>query len=107
MRLIPVIGAVLALSACGDPLAGVDRLADVDVADTNAAAAALPDAEVVARLTAITGIGRWTAQVYALQALGRADVFPYGDLALQEAARQVFHLPKRPSEEEMCTLAEN
>ena len=69
--------------------------------------AALPDAEVVARLTAITGIGRWTAQVYALQALGRADVFPYGDLALQEAARQVFHLPKRPSEEEMCALAEN
>lgn len=49
MRLIPVIGVVLALSACGDPLAGVDRLADVDVVDTNAAAAALPDAEEVAR----------------------------------------------------------
>lgn len=69
--------------------------------------AALPDAEVMSRLTAITGIGRWTAEVYALQALGRADVFPHGDLALQEAARQVFHLPKRPSEADMRALAEN
>ena len=69
--------------------------------------AVLPDAEVVSRLTAITGIGRWTAEVYALQALGRADVFPHGDLALQEAARQVFHLPARPSETEMRSLAEN
>jgi DNA-3-methyladenine glycosylase II len=67
----------------------------------------LPDSEVVSRLTAITGIGRWTAEVYALQALGRADVFPHGDLALQEAARQVFHLPARPSETEMRALAEN
>ena len=69
--------------------------------------AVLPDAEVVSRLTAITGIGRWTAEVYALQALGRADVFPHGDLALQEAAKQVFHLPARPSETEMRALAEN
>jgi len=67
----------------------------------------LPDSEVVSRLTAITGIGRWTAEVYALQALGRADVFPHGDLALQEAAKQVFHLPARPSETEMRALAEN
>ena len=68
--------------------------------------AALSDAEVLSRLTAITGIGRWTAEVYALQALGRADVFPHGDLALQEAARQVFHLPERPSEADMRALAE-
>jgi len=40
--------------------------------------AALSDAEVLSRLTAITGIGRWTAEVYALQALGRADVFHMG-----------------------------
>ena len=69
--------------------------------------AVLPDAEVVSRLTAITGIGRWTAEVYALEALGRADVFPHADLALQEAARQVFRLPKRPSEADMRALAEN
>ena len=71
------------------------------------ALADLPDADVLARLTAITGIGRWTAEVYALQCLGRADVFPHGDLALQEATRQAFQLPKRPSEAEMRVLAED
>ncbi|MEH6645469.1 hypothetical protein [Sulfitobacter sp.] len=49
MRFLPVMGVVLGLAACGDPLAGVDRLADVDVAQTDRAAAALPDADEVAR----------------------------------------------------------
>lgn len=49
MRLLPVIGLVLGLAACTDPLAGVDRLADVDVAEGNAAAAALPAEDEVAR----------------------------------------------------------
>lgn len=58
---------------------------------------ALPNAEVAARLTALKGVGRWTADLYLLAALGRADAFPSGDLALQEAARQVFDLPSRPA----------
>ena len=49
-----------------------------------------PDAEVIATLTAVKGIGVWTAEVYAMFALGRADVFAPGDLALQEAARLIF-----------------
>lgn len=49
MRLLPVFAVLLGLAACGDPLSGVARLADVDVADTDPAAAALPDAEEVAR----------------------------------------------------------
>ncbi|WP_347310209.1 DNA-3-methyladenine glycosylase family protein [Defluviimonas sp. SAOS-178_SWC] len=57
-----------------------------------------PDEEVIAILTALPGIGRWTAEVYALISLGRADVFAPGDLALQEAARLLFDLPERPSE---------
>lgn len=57
-----------------------------------------PDAEVVAQLVAVPGIGRWTAEIYAMFALGRADVFAPGDLALQEAARLLFDLPERPSE---------
>jgi DNA-3-methyladenine glycosylase II len=57
-----------------------------------------PDAEVIARLTALPGIGRWTAEIYAMFSLGRADVFAPGDLALQEAARVLFALPERPSE---------
>lgn len=68
---------------------------------------ALPDEEVIAALTALPGIGRWTAEVYALVSLGRADVFPPGDLALQEAARLLFGLPGRPSEPALRAMAED
>lgn len=49
VRFLPVIGVVLGLAACGDPLAGIGRLADVDVVQNDTAAAALPDADEVAR----------------------------------------------------------
>ncbi|WP_316014251.1 DNA-3-methyladenine glycosylase 2 family protein [Roseobacter sp. HKCCA0434] len=58
----------------------------------------LPDAEVVARLVELKGIGIWTAEIYAMFSLGRADVFAPGDLALQEAARMLFDLPERPKD---------
>ncbi len=61
----------------------------------------LPDKEVLARLVALPGIGPWTADVYALSALGRADVFPSGDLALQEAGRGLYGWSDRPREAEM------
>lgn len=59
---------------------------------------ALPDAAVVATLVAVPGIGRWTAEIYAMFSLGRPDVFAAGDLALQEAARVLYDLPDRPGE---------
>ena len=59
---------------------------------------ALPDAEVVAALVRVKGVGVWTAEIYAMFSLGRADVFAPGDLALQEAARLIFELPERPRE---------
>lgn len=49
MRVIPAVALVLSLSACADPLAGVDRLGDVDIVETGAAQAALPDAQEVNR----------------------------------------------------------
>ena len=57
-------------------------------------------------LTAVHGIGPWTADIYLLSCLGHADAWPAGDLALQEAARLVFALPQRPSAKEMIALAE-
>jgi DNA-3-methyladenine glycosylase II len=57
----------------------------------------LSDRQVMARLTAITGIGPWTAQIYLMFCLGRADMFPPGDLALQVAAQALFDLPQRPA----------
>ena len=52
--------------------------------------AALPGDEAHARLTAIKGIGPWTADVYLLFCLGHADVFPAGDLALRNAVADAF-----------------
>jgi DNA-3-methyladenine glycosylase II len=66
----------------------------------------LPDAQVVEVLTEVPGIGMWTAEIYAMFALGRADVFAPGDLALQEAARVLFDLPDRPKERAMRLMAE-
>ncbi|MFP4157045.1 MAG: DNA-3-methyladenine glycosylase family protein [Opitutales bacterium] len=63
------------------------------------------DAEVVATLTEVAGIGRWTAEIYAMFSLGRADVFAPGDLALQESARRLFDLPKRPREAALRRMA--
>jgi DNA-3-methyladenine glycosylase II len=63
--------------------------------------------EAVAALTAIRGVGRWTAEVYLLFALGHPDIFPAGDLALQESARLAFDLDARPKEREFLSRAEN
>jgi DNA-3-methyladenine glycosylase II len=59
-----------------------------------------------ASLTAVHGIGPWTADIYLLSCLGHADAWPAGDLALQEAARLAFGLPGRPNAKEMLSLAE-
>lgn len=61
---------------------------------------------IVTVLTAVPGIGRWTAEIYALFSLGRADAFPAGDLALQEAARLLFDRDGRPTERQLRALAE-
>lgn len=66
---------------------------------------ALPDEEVVAVLVALPGIGRWTAEIYAMFSLGRADVFAPADLALQESARLLFGLEARPSEKALRSMA--
>lgn len=61
---------------------------------------------VVLALTEVKGIGIWTAEIYCMFSLGRADVFAAGDLALQEAARVLFALPARPKEKELRQMAE-
>ncbi|MFK7874187.1 MAG: DNA-3-methyladenine glycosylase [Paracoccaceae bacterium] len=59
---------------------------------------ALPSEAVIKTLVAVPGIGPWTAEIYAMFSLGHADVFAPGDLALQEAAKDLFELPARPKE---------
>lgn len=79
-------------------------LAEADI-DFNALRDA-PDVEVVKELTKVSGIGVWTAEIYAMFSLGRADVFAPGDLALQEGARLLFDLPDRPKEKALRQMAE-
>ncbi|WP_415221349.1 DNA-3-methyladenine glycosylase family protein, partial [Pseudophaeobacter arcticus] len=66
----------------------------------------MPTDRVIKTLTKVVGVGVWTAEIYAMFSLGRADVFAPGDLALQEAAKVLFDLPQRPKERELRTLAE-
>lgn len=75
---------------------------DVDFA----ALRGMADEDVVSHLVAVPGIGRWTAEIYLMFALGRADVFAPADLALQEAARVLYDLPERPSERALRQRAE-
>lgn len=66
----------------------------------------LSDADVHGILTAQTGIGPWTADIYLMFCLGRADRFAPGDLALQIAAQRLMELPERPDATALAAIAE-
>lgn len=66
----------------------------------------LPNEEVKSQLKQIKGIGDWTADIYLLMALLRADVMPKGDLALHVAYQKLKDLPNRPTSDEFIKLAE-
>jgi DNA-3-methyladenine glycosylase II len=66
----------------------------------------LPADKAKAALTAVKGIGPWTADIYLMFCLGHADAFAPGDLALQEAIRLAFRLPERPTARESELVAE-
>ncbi len=51
---------------------------------------ALSDAEIIARLTAVRGVGRWTSEMYLIFTLGRPDVLPVDDLAVRKGAERLF-----------------
>jgi DNA-3-methyladenine glycosylase II len=69
---------------------------------------ALPedDEEAIAYLTQVKGIGRWSAEIYLLFAEGRGDIWPAGDLAVQEGVKRILGLKERPSEKAIRELAE-
>jgi DNA-3-methyladenine glycosylase II len=66
----------------------------------------LSDEDAVAALTAIKGVGRWTAETYLMFCEGRLDVFPAGDVALQEAVRMADAAPARLNEKSLYARAE-
>ncbi|MEM6423517.1 MAG: DNA-3-methyladenine glycosylase 2 family protein, partial [Pseudomonadota bacterium] len=94
------------LRACGlsrQKIAYARALAGADL-DFDALAR-MPEEDAVAELTAIKGIGVWTAEVYLMFAVGRPDVFAPGDLALQESVRLLFELTHRPKEKALREMA--
>jgi DNA-3-methyladenine glycosylase II len=71
------------------------------------AIAAMDDEAAVAAIAAVRGLGRWTAEIYLLFALGRDDVFPAGDLALAASAAHLKGLPARPGPVALRSLADS
>lgn len=66
----------------------------------------MSDDQVLVRLTGIKGIGLWSANIYLLMAMRRADIWPAGDLALAVAVKELKGLAARPSPEELEVIAE-
>jgi DNA-3-methyladenine glycosylase II len=78
----------------------LDRRLDLDLLVT------LDDEAAVAHLVQVKGIGRWSAEVYLLFALGRTDIFPAGDLALAVAMQRLKRLRRRPDPKRLLKLVE-
>ena len=68
--------------------------------------AAAPDDEALAALVALKGIGRWSAEIYLIFALGRADIWPAGDLGLQFGVAVELGLGDRVGERELRDIGE-
>ena len=66
----------------------------------------LPDEEVIAALTRVKGIGRWTAEMFLMFRLHRPDILPVGDLGIVKAVQRVYRLRTRPSPTRLLRLGE-
>jgi DNA-3-methyladenine glycosylase II len=71
------------------------------------ALASLPEEDAIAAVSALRGFGRWSAEIYLLFALGRADIFPADDLGLQVGMQRLKRLKARPNRKAMDQLAEH
>jgi DNA-3-methyladenine glycosylase II len=65
----------------------------------------MPDDDIRTQLVALKGIGNWTADVYLMFVLQRADIFPIGDLAAVNALKRIKHLPADITREELVATA--
>jgi DNA-3-methyladenine glycosylase II len=91
----PKVKALRAVAAAVAAGLDLDHLETLDAADA------------IARLTAISGIGPWTAEVYLLFAVGHPDIFPARDVALQAAVGHALAMEVRPGEKALGKIAES
>ena len=96
------VGFSLRKVAHGRALARAVRMGELDLERLHE----LEDAAVVATIAGLKGFGRWSAEIYLLFSLGRADVFPADDLALQVAYGRLRGWPERPKAKELRLLIE-
>jgi DNA-3-methyladenine glycosylase II len=68
--------------------------------------ASVPEEDAIVAISALRGFGRWSAEIYLLFALGRADVFPADDLGLQVGMQRLKRLDARPNRKAMDQIAE-
>ncbi|WP_127144183.1 DNA-3-methyladenine glycosylase family protein [Pelagibacterium montanilacus] len=85
-------------------LTGLARAIEAGAIDFDLVDTMEPDA-AIETLTALKGIGPWTAEIYLLFCAGHPDIFPAGDLALQKAVAHALDLPGRPASAELIALA--
>ena len=65
----------------------------------------LPDEEVIRQITAVKGLGRWSADMFLMFHLGREDVLPVGDLGVRRAVERAYDLPEIPDAESLQNIA--
>jgi DNA-3-methyladenine glycosylase II len=82
-------------------LSGLVTIGELDLAHLPA-----DDEEAIAKLVAVKGIGRWSAEIYLLFAEGRLDIWPAGDLAVQIEVGRILGMEARPSEKRTREVAE-
>lgn len=66
----------------------------------------LPDNDVIAELTNLRGIGKWSAEMFLMFSLNRSDVFSYGDLGLRRAIQKMYNLKKEPTVSQAKIISE-
>ena len=67
--------------------------------------ATIPNEQVIEQLTAVKGIGEWSAHMFMMFGLGRLDILPVGDLGIRKAAMQLYKLDKIPNPAAIITIA--
>jgi DNA-3-methyladenine glycosylase II len=101
-----------ALRACGFSWAKIASLRDIAARTLDGtipsarAIRAMPDEEIIERLTAVRGVGRWTAEMMLIFKLGRPDVLPIDDFGVRNGYRLAFGLEEMPKPKELLVLSE-
>jgi DNA-3-methyladenine glycosylase II len=101
-----------ALRACGFSWAKIASLRDIAAKTLDGTVPSarivskLSDEEIIARLTNVRGVGRWTVEMYLIFTLGRPDVLPVDDFGVRSGYRVAFKLPEMPKPKELLAFGE-